>query len=425
MIKKKALKDEFIYEETLKSGLKVAIHPKKNYKKTLVSLQVNFGGIDVCYRYDNQIKTIPTGVAHFLEHSFFSNNGRNLAEEFSKHGASVNAYTSKSITAYKFNCIDNLEYLLGYFLETFIKPDFSEASIQKEKRIIKHELNMSDDSIHQDLHRKLKKMMYTDLGIFSDVGGTVKDVLTLDSDLLDDVFNVFYHPMNMSLTITGDVSPEKLFKQIKDHSYNLYNWPIYKSAERIITDTKRTVHNYQKAIPLNDTNIIAYSIKIPNQTFIDFDREFIHIAVGTIISNAFGLASKNFDIMKRQKLMNVSFSANSTIERDYGFINIYVQTEHVKKYSKIIEEMILNIGRLPLDEELFNLDKKMIMGNYITIFDSLSRIHDFLCNCVCEGIDIETYLDQVLDIKIEDLDPIKALFTKENIYSVKYLKAVK
>ncbi|XMB72484.1 pitrilysin family protein [Mycoplasmatota bacterium WC30] len=425
MIKKQALIDEFIYEETLKSGLKVAIHPKKNFKKTLVSLQVNFGGIDVCYKYDNKIKTIPTGVAHFLEHSLFTNNGRNLAEEFSKYGASINAYTSKSITAYKFNCIDNLEYLLGYFLESFVKPKFSEVSIEKEKRIIEHELNMSDDSIHQDLHRKLKRLMYTDLGIYSDVGGTVKDVKTINGPLLDDVFSTFYHPMNMSLTITGDVDQEKIIEQIRNHSYNQNDWPEYKVIERIITDSKRTTHNYKKAIPLNDTNIISYGIKIPSHIFKTYDKEFIHIAIGTIISNAFGLASKNFDIMKRQKLMNVSFSANSIIERDYGFINIYIQTEQVKKYVKTIEEMILNIGRLPLDEELFDLDKKMIMGNYIIVFDSLSRIHDFLCNCICEDINIETYLDQVLNIKIEDIEPIKALFSKENIYSIRYLKALK
>ncbi len=49
MRKIKALSDEFIYLDTLSSGLKVAIHPTPNFKKTIVTLQVAFGGIDIQY----------------------------------------------------------------------------------------------------------------------------------------------------------------------------------------------------------------------------------------------------------------------------------------------------------------------------------------------------------------------------------------
>lgn len=191
---KKALNDEITYIKTLESGLTVAIHPKLKYQKTLVTLQVNFGGLDLLYKVNHQTKEIPSGVAHFLEHSLFQNNGRNLTEAFAEKGAKINAFTTKSITAYTFECRTDFDDLITYFLESFINPDFSEEAIEKEKKIIKHELVMSEDSVHTKVYQKLKNMMYSDCAIRCDVGGTVKDVFKTNQEILNDVFDTFYHP---------------------------------------------------------------------------------------------------------------------------------------------------------------------------------------------------------------------------------------
>lgn len=422
MNKIKILKDEFVYIDTLKSGLIVAIHPTPNFKRTIVSLQVKFGGIDIFYEINNQKHQIPAGVAHFLEHMLFSNNGRNLAGEFSNYGANVNAYTSKSITSYKFSCIDHFDYLLDYFLTSFIKPDFSYESIEKEKKIIAHELNMSMDSLHHKIYQKLKKLMYADKAVTSDVGGTVNDILKINQALLDEVFNTYYHPKNMSLIISGNVKPEEVFNHLNQHPYNLYEWPKFKSIKRITDFKKRKTHHHTQKVKNNNTNMISIGVTVPESAFDKYPREFIHISLGSILSNAFGLASKNFDTLKKENLMNVSFSCNTNLERDYGYINIYMQTEKQEKYFNTIMKMIKDINKRSLDEELFDIDKKMILGNYISVFDSLSRIHDFIASCIIEDINLETYLENVMNLKFEDLNELRNIFTKDNIYSVRYLK---
>jgi predicted Zn-dependent peptidase len=421
MRKVRALSDEFIYFETLESGLRVAIHPKNDFKRIVASLQVSFGGMDYKYTVNNKTKTIPHGVAHFLEHMIFSNDGKNLAEEFSFYGANVNAYTSKSLTNYKFNCTDNFEYLLDYFLTSFMKPEFSDESIQKEKNIINHEIAMSHDSIHHEIYLKLKHLMYSDNGITEDVGGRFQDIEAIDKDLLVDVFNTFYHPKNMTLVITGNVNPEAVIKMLRQHEYNKKSWQKYYEINRVKDNRARRIHHYKKIVPNNESNMISIGIKIPDEIFEKYSRDIIHISLGTIISNAFGLASQNYDILKKLNLMNVSFSTNSNLERDYGYVNIYMQTNKHEKYYNTIMKMIDDIYKKPLDHELFEIDRKMILGNYITVFDSISRIHDFLASCMIEDIDIETYLNKILTLNIEDLDNFKAIFKKENIFSVRYL----
>ena len=422
MHKIKVLKDEYIYTETLSSGLQVAIHPAPDFKGTVVSLQVKYGGIDIQYKVDDLVKKDPSGVAHFLEHMLFSNNGRNLAGEFSNYGANVNAYTSKSITNYRFSCISHLDYLLDYFLTSFIKPEFTCESIEKEKKIIAHELNMSMDSLHHKIYQKLKKMMYSDESVIHDVGGTIEDILSINQKVITDAFNTFYHPRNMSLIISGNVNPVEIMENLKKHKYNQFDWSTFKKIERIRDFSKRKTHSYTKKILNNNTNMISIGINIPESFFEKYPREFIHISLGSIMSNTFGLASKNFDILKKENLMNVSFSVNTNLERDYGYINIYMQTDKQEKYYKTIMKMIKDIKKKPIDEELFDIDKKMILGNYITVFDSLSRIHDFICSCLIEDINLETYLDNVLKLNIKDLDEMKRIFVDENIFVVRFLK---
>ncbi len=421
----KILNDESIFEHKLSSGLQVVIHPTKQFKRTLATLQVSFGGLDLHYEILGKQQHLPAGVAHFLEHMLFTNNGRNLAEKFSNHGANVNAFTTKSMTNYKFSCIEDFDLLLDYFLESFMTPEFDELSTIKEQRIIIHELNMSMDSLHHDIYQKLKSLIYHDDAITSDVGGTKKDVLSINETILKRAFNTFYHPKNMSLIITGNVDPIKLFEYLENHSYNKFDWPKFHPITRIRDDHSRRIHHIKKQVPSNDQNLISIGIKVPEYIFEEFDRDFIQISFGSIISNAFGLASKNFDILKRQKLMNVSFSTNSNIERDYGYINIYMQTNKQEKFYKLIMSMITDISKKPLDEELFDIDRKMILGNFITMFDSVSKIHDFVSSAIIENIDLNTYLDKILNLKMKDLEPIKAVFNKKNIFSVRYLKSSK
>lgn len=418
----RALMDELTYIETLKSGLKVAIHPKNKYQRKVVSLQVNFGGVDLLYKVGDKEYKIPEGVAHFLEHSLFQNNGRNLASEFAKFGSKINAFTSKSVTAYTFECRNDFEYLLDYFLSSFLTPDFSDASIEKEKRIIKHELVMSEDSIHTEIYQKLKNMMYSDQAIRCDVGGSVKEVMKIDKETLVQVFNHFYHPLNMSLVITGNCEPIKIIEQIKKHEYNLNSWPEFSPITRVKNNLPRKKHSYLKKTKEVEENIIDIGVKIPDEIFEQYDREFIHIGVSSIIGNVFGLGSKNYDYLEKRKLMNISFSAKSTIERDYGFINIYMQNKNPKKYLDEMLNIITKIGTEPLDEELFKIDKKAILGNYIRLFDSLPRTHEYISNCILEGVDINNYLNKILNLKVEDLEPIKQIFKKENIFKIQYLK---
>lgn len=425
MIEIKALQDESIYMNTLACGLRVAIHPKRDFHNTIVTLQVDFGGSYLHYMQGEVEHRLPAGVAHFLEHLMFNNMDFNLSEFFASKGAEINAFTSNSNTSYRFESINHIKSLLDMFLLNFTDFQIGDELLEKERTIIAHELTMSDDSVHVDMHQKLLKMMYQDPSIFSDVGGEVKDIMQTGLHHLKQAFEGFYHPHNSSLIITGNVDSEEIFQLLESHPYNTKEWPVFQPVEPLIEDGKRRIHHVHKTVSQIPEPMVTFAVKIPQRFFHQRDREYLHIALGSITANIFGLGSKTYDYLEKLKLMNVSFFAKTSVEKDYGYLSVFIQTNKHKRYSKTMLEILEKVASEPLDEDFFIINKKNIIGNYITIFDNLSRVHDLLCNTVGENIRIDDYLHHILELKMEDLNALKAAFVPENIYSITYLKARK
>src|SRR5690625_7094384 len=89
--------------------------------------------------------TVQYGVAQFLEHKLFEKEDRDVFADFGRQGASPNAYTSFTNTAYLFSATDNIEQNVETLLDFVQEPYFSEQSVEKEKGIIKQEIMMYDD----------------------------------------------------------------------------------------------------------------------------------------------------------------------------------------------------------------------------------------------------------------------------------------
>lgn len=94
--------DETLYTNQLDNGLTVFLLPKPEMAKTYGVFSTNYGSIDQTFVPINGSEkiTVPEGVAHFLEHKMFEKEDRDVFADFSNQGASPNAYTSFTKTAY-------------------------------------------------------------------------------------------------------------------------------------------------------------------------------------------------------------------------------------------------------------------------------------------------------------------------------------
>src|SRR5699024_8165737 len=101
---------ETLYEEVLENGLKVYLLPKKDFQKTYGLFSTNYGSIDNIFGYaGEELKSVPDGIAHFLEHKLFEKEEGDVFQKFGDQGASANAFTSFTRTSYLFSASNRVK----------------------------------------------------------------------------------------------------------------------------------------------------------------------------------------------------------------------------------------------------------------------------------------------------------------------------
>ena len=130
---------------------------------------------------------------------------RDVFADFGKHGASANAFTSFTKTAYLFSATNHIEENVKTLIDFVQDPYFSEKSVEKEKGIIAQEIKMYDDQPDWQSFMGTIKAMFKKHPVNIDIAGTVESISKITKDDLYTCYNTFYHPENMTLFITGNI----------------------------------------------------------------------------------------------------------------------------------------------------------------------------------------------------------------------------
>ena len=197
---------ETLFHEKLEKGLEVYLLPKIGFEKTYGLFSTRFGSIDTTFVPLGQKEMIKVedGIAHFLEHKMFDMENGDAADEFAKLGASSNAFTSSSRTAYLFSTTTNENDCVELLLDFVQSLNITDESVEKEKGIICQEIKMYDDDPISKVFLNSLKCMYNLCPVRIDVAGTVESINKINKEPLYNCYNTFYHPSNMVLAVCGN-----------------------------------------------------------------------------------------------------------------------------------------------------------------------------------------------------------------------------
>ncbi len=195
-------------ETVLSNGLTVRVTCKPGFTKKYAFFATDYGAIDTTFiQQGNRIVT-PDGVAHYLEHKMFDLPDGNAMQQFSLCGASPNAFTGYSMTAYYFECTERFEENLRLLLHMVTTPYFTEESVEKERGIIAQEIRMYEDSPGSRVYENLFAALFQHHPIRVPIAGTVDSIQAITPQILYRCHDTFYQPGNMMLCVVGDVDPE-------------------------------------------------------------------------------------------------------------------------------------------------------------------------------------------------------------------------
>jgi len=387
--------------QELDNGLKVYIMPKRGYTKQFAIFATHFGSNDSKFIApgDTDVTEVPDGVAHFLEHKMFEEEEGSIFEQFSKLGASANAYTNFTTTAYLFASTENFYENLKLLVKFVQNPYFTDENVEKEKGIIAQEIRMYQDDPNWRVYFNALEALYHVHPVRKDIAGTIESISQINKEILYKCYYTFYHPENMVLFAVGDIDIDKTLDIIKE---NVRQDKKQGEIKRIYPKEPSSV--YKKEV-VQDMQV---SIPLFNLGFKDTDVGFggkkllkknLEIQIG--LEMALGRSSDLYERLYNEGLIDSTFSFDYGGEIDYGYSIIGGQSKDPFKVRDIILNAINNLQFLK--EEDFERIKKKYIGKFLRTFNSVDSIAYSFINFYMKEINLLDYLDVLYSISFEDV----------------------
>lgn len=393
---------ETLFKKKLANGLDVFILPKPGFNKTYATFTTKYGSVDnefVPLGEKESVK-VPDGIAHFLEHKMFEDENGDVFQDFSRQGASANAFTSFTRTAYLFSSTSHVETNLETLLNFVQYPYFTDETVEKEKGIIEQEISMYEDNPDWQNFFGLLQAMYQNHPVKTDIAGTAESIGRITKDDLYMCYRTFYHPANMTMFIVGNVEPEKVMNFIEQNQQDK-NFPEAESPQRFLAEEPAQVSEKMKTIPMPvkvGKTLVGIKESEPEKQ----GRELLkhELSVQLLLEMMFGQSSKNYQDLFSSGLIDDSFSFDYTAEKGFGFTVIGGDSSHPESLAGKVTALIEEFKKLPFDEESFRRIRKKKIGFFLRAMNS----PEYIANQFTRYYFNEMHLFDVIPV-LEELTP--------------------
>jgi predicted Zn-dependent peptidase len=156
-----------------------------------------------------------SGISHFLEHMFFKGTERRTSKQISEAiegiGGSLNASTSFDSTVY-YSKVANIHFdrAVDTLSDMLLNSLFERKEIEKERRVIVEEINMSLDSPADWVHQLLDMALWGDQPLGRDIAGTAETVNAISRDDLLAFREQHYTYPNTVVSVAGNLPSEMM-----------------------------------------------------------------------------------------------------------------------------------------------------------------------------------------------------------------------
>ncbi|GGC89946.1 peptidase M16 [Thalassobacillus devorans] len=395
---------ETIYTETLDNGLKVFLLTKPDMVKTFGIFATDYGSIDQKFTPIGKDETVavPEGIAHFLEHKLFEKEDRDVFQDFTKQGASANAFTSFTKTAYLFSATSNIEKNVETLLNFVQNPYFSDQSVEKEKGIIAQEIKMYDDQPDWRAFFGTIQSLFHEHPVRVDIAGTVDSIDEITKEDLYTCYETFYHPSNMTLFIAGNFDPEEMMKQVKDNQ-NAKEFADAPSIHRSYPEEPENVAKAFEKIEMPVTTskcMIGLKEKVSGLS----GREILRAELlsSMILSHYFSKSGEFYEELYENDLIDDSFHYETDLDRQFGFTILGGDSRNPDELAKRVKEMLHQLKERQISQEDFERMKKKKIGQFLRAMNSMEFIANQFSHYHLLGIDLFEVLPEIEALTIEN-----------------------
>ncbi len=379
---------ETIVSTTLSCGLPAFVIPKRGHLRKSAVVATRYGSIDLSFRdtAGGGRRDTPPGIAHFLEHQLFKKQDVDVLMEFGRFGASANAFTDYTMTAYHFTAADRFEEALDLLLSFTFSPFFEDGKVENEKKIIEQELRMYDDSPDYRIYKNLMPALYRAHPVRIDIGGTVQSIQGITRALLESCYRTFYHPRNMVFVAAGDVDPRAVFERA-EKAFAGRTFADGGTIERFYPDEPEGVSQTMvRGEAVVSRPRVYLGVKDPSVADGDaLDRE---LETSVLLDLLFGRGSAFFSRAYGRGLIDDTFSFSYNSEQPFGFSLIGGETDEPQRLVDEVRREVARMRKGRLAKRDVERAKRKRLGRFLRALDTPEGAAFLFLGCYPKGIDV-------------------------------------
>lgn len=412
---------ETYYFDTLDNGLKVYLHPKKDFYGTVAYLIVKYGSIDSEFIPSGQAELVkvPYGIAHFLEHKMFEMPDQSVvSDKFALIGADVNAYTSYEYTTYYTSTVKNFKEALNLLLDFVQVKGYTSESVNSEIGIIEQELLMYLDDPDDRMNNVILDTLLKDHPAKIDIGGTPSSIKEITIDHLDLCYDTFYHPSNMCLVVVGNFEEEEILKLIKENQAKKSYMPRTKIIRKEYLEDS-TINIKEKTLTM-DVFIpkVSVNLKIGSLKLSTEEIEIQKLALTYLLYQEFRSSGEFYQQLLKEEIIDDSFNYYVVLDEYFGYLSISSNTEKIDEFISRVKERLLSLKETQISMEHFKRYFKIKKSRVIRKMDYIDSIAEGHVDSFIDGIEFFEELDIIDKVTPDDVLAVRKYFNEESLTTV-------
>ncbi len=299
---------------TMDNGLRLLTSAMPHTRSVSIGF---FIGVGSRYETDEQ-----GGLSHFIEHMLFKGTrkrptSRDLAVAIEGVGGFINAGTDQEATSFYAKVAHpHLDIAMDVLVDMLLNSRFEGEQIEKERRVIIEEINMSLDAPDEWVHLLSNRLLWPIHPLGRDVAGTKESVSSLSREALLTHLRSYYAPSNAVLSIAGNVDHQEMRERVDTY---LRDWNgtdemgTFQPAQEPATEP-------QLCVRYKATEQAHLCLTVPALSRVHPDR-FVLRLLNTILG--VGMSSRLFLELRERQSLAYAVNAYVSYLHDTGVMGVY------------------------------------------------------------------------------------------------------
>ena len=345
------------------------------------------------------------GIAHFTEHVMFKGTERRSAfqivSETDALGANVNAFTSKEMTAYYFQCIDDtVDACADVLSDILLHSVFPAEELEKERGVILEEISMVEDTPDDLSQEKCAKAFWGEDPLARPILGPAENVKSFTADDVRSFVAEHYVSENIVVAVCGNISRERAIELV----YKYFDFPSRKEAHDA------------RPMPIGVGGKIESAIKDVEQAnvtfaFPSFSYVSNEVPSLAILSTALGggMSSRLFQEIREKQGLVYSVYTFPSLYEDAGAFCLYFGTnpKKLRKAADGVRKCLSDAILSGIDEEEFFRAKQQVRGSLVMGEERCLNVLRAMAKCALfknEPYSIDKSLSEVEAVSLSDVN---------------------